>query len=1807
MKDKMYMQDFEVLYSYVDPDTGECEGGSYDCQIIVPAIENWPSVTFSGITPENVFYKEPGLFRVLGSGFDNLDSGSIEQTGDVEIVLQNVKQSENRIQIPSYAINIVSDNLLSFFVPTFTNPNKKLGMDEEYTVSIKTREDSLVGVNTFSAKIMSSNLEKYKNKDYGILCVYRNKEKKVHHLKVFDGERKMDQFFGSDGELQLLIEVRGSIFGNEENGFEIGDESVINGAVKYNAPEGQPDKKMFINKYSADSGHAEPYISLDGEGVLTAQGTNVISDSFSLELEDGKNYTYSFPPPDPWGEGTEWGDQFSGGEPLPIEIQRENPVVEFTRKIGGWLVSIEDIKLRPNGVSLGGKMKFFGAGLGGGVGVEDIRYSSSGYEGIKANAEAGVPSGLIPGIKLGGTGTVKIDTMEDLYGIEVDFQFKILNGKGTMIMKVPVENNTVYTPYPDTIDFEVSGSRGFPVIPGATLFRIVRGGGGIHNISTVVEGEQHGSPSPWVRFTGGIADPTGKLLKGDPVTIYVTKNKARIEGTVSIISLSLADAILSVSDSAENGVRVSGEGGLNILDLLDGRAKVYIGYNESNLSNPFRPLDLGGKGKVSGNLLGFKLAGGMAGISNENVYIRGKVLGKEIGAKYYWQEEKIVLASVGAANLYPERDGEYIYKETKDGKKIVIDNFKVISSSKMDKKFKYLASLDGGVCRLPFLSSASSTRHDIEISEAGDYFIKIPYEGSFPDLTLTKPGGKEFALQEDQNYSLSEENGQKVAFVLLEGPEMGTWQLESSVPVGYELIKIAELPGITGAKVISTSIDLEKDSNAELRITTNKGKDLKVRLYLSKNTEDAGQLAGEYDLTDNECMIDMDIPEEVSAGEYYVRAELMREGSNIDSLYSDNTMLLSGGNTPEAPGSVELANAGGNHLKATWIATDEKADGYYIEILDANGDPLPEAGTAYCERSDSMTQETLIAARWNIEGQEAGLVDGKSYNVAVSAYNTVTGEDAGEEVEVTYTSGQVNSNSVVFREADPPELDFTLENNAGKLNKATYQGQKAYFTSEREISILLKAGENSELEIKYDDSLVADTEGMSLRTSLTLQEGANVLLVTARDGAGDTTKKRILVVADSVPPVLMVESPEQGQVVEGERLNVTGFTESGNRVTINGREIQPRMDGTFAAALSVKGSQSKKVLIEAEDKAGNKSAYETKVMKSSGAQIKSIMVSVAANRIDQGKSVHLHVYGTKDDGSELLVDSSRVNWSLISGDEYAEITENGELTINDVGPVLVMASYPLTGGFALEDIRELSIGEVELEAGTFNVTYRGNGNTGGSVPVDSENYQRGDSVTFLGNTGSLVKTGYTFSGWNTVIDGSGTSYYAGDTFSMGGANVILYAQWVPRDNSGSDHNDGDNQSDTDPGPEVYPMENIVETEEGQVPVVSAELPFTMDTETGVTSVKVGPGVMEDLVEKAKGAEKEGASLVIEMKVDTDPSANAVQVDLAGEAFSKLPEAGGSSLKIDTGMASTIFDGQTLKSIGTVAAGEDINITTAKVDNNTLPAAAREKVGSRPVYDFNVRAGDTAISDFNGGHAEVCIPYVPEPGEKKNSIVVYYIDDRGNLNTVRGRYSEQTGTVDFTTSHFSKFAVGYNEVNFSDVLDSDWYSEPIGFMAAREIVNGVGQNKFAPDDNVTRAEFLVMVMNAYGIERDRIVTDNFSDARKAYYTPYLGTAKRLGLVSGVGNNLYMPDARISRQDMFVILHRILEQLGELPGGDSGRTLGSFNDAGEISGYAVNTLKLFVETGTIEGDGQNLNPKANSTRAEATQVLYNLLSR
>ncbi|MDD4834294.1 MAG: S-layer homology domain-containing protein, partial [Lutispora sp.] len=314
-----------------------------------------------------------------------------------------------------------------------------------------------------------------------------------------------------------------------------------------------------------------------------------------------------------------------------------------------------------------------------------------------------------------------------------------------------------------------------------------------------------------------------------------------------------------------------------------------------------------------------------------------------------------------------------------------------------------------------------------------------------------------------------------------------------------------------------------------------------------------------------------------------------------------------------------------------------------------------------------------------------------------------------------------------------------------------------------------------------------------------------------------------------------------------------------------------------------------------------------------------------------------------------------------------------------------------------------------------------------------------------------------------------------------------------------------------------------------------------------------------------------------------------------------------SVRIPAGMLSTIKE----------AAGKTVGITITAVDKSTLPAEVKAAIGNRPVIQLTLTLNGVETAWSNpAAPVWVSIPYTPTAAELESheSIVIWFIDANGNIITIpNGCYRQSDGTVRFSTTHFSDFAVAYNKVGFKDVPDGIWYERAVSFIAARGITSGTGNGNFSPDSKLTRGQFITMLMRAYGIEPDTSRSDNFSDSGSTWYTGYLAAAKRLGISAGVGNNMFAPDREIIRQEMFTLLYnvlRVIQQFPETKKSDEvspGRTLSEFTDEGQIASWAREAMSLLVETDTISGNAGKLAPQSTATRAEMAQVLYNLMVR
>ena len=388
--------------------------------------------------------------------------------------------------------------------------------------------------------------------------------------------------------------------------------------------------------------------------------------------------------------------------------------------------------------------------------------------------------------------------------------------------------------------------------------------------------------------------------------------------------------------------------------------------------------------------------------------------------------------------------------------------------------------------------------------------------------------------------------------------------------------------------------------------------------------------------------------------------------------------------------------------------------------------------------------------------------------------------------------------------------------------------------------------------------------------------------------------------------------------------------------------------------------------------------------------------------------------------------------------------------------------------------------------------------------------------------------------------------------------------------------------------------------------VEAESDESGKATANVTEEQLSDAINKAVAEAAKTKEEKAA--IVEIEVSDAAGADSIEITIPAASIKEMKDNGINAITLTTPFASITFDDEALAEFLKEAKDNDVKITIDKVDVSELPEEVRKVVGNRPVYSFSVKADNRTISEFGDGKATVVIPYTLKPGEDKNAIVIYYINEEGKVEIVtNGSYDTKSGNISFETDHFSRYAVGYNKVVFNDVAANAWYYDAVSFVAARGITLGTGNNNFSPNDKLTRGQFLVMLMRAYGIKPDENTTDNFSDAGNTYYTGYLAAAKRLGISAGIGNNMFGPEKQITRQEMFTLLYNALKLIDELSANDTGKDLSTFADAGDIASWAKEAMAAFVKAGIITGNNNMLTPAGTANRAEMAQILYKLLSK
>ena len=201
------------------------------------------------------------------------------------------------------------------------------------------------------------------------------------------------------------------------------------------------------------------------------------------------------------------------------------------------------------------------------------------------------------------------------------------------------------------------------------------------------------------------------------------------------------------------------------------------------------------------------------------------------------------------------------------------------------------------------------------------------------------------------------------------------------------------------------------------------------------------------------------------------------------------------------------------------------------------------------------------------------------------------------------------------------------------------------------------------------------------------------------------------------------------------------------------------------------------------------------------------------------------------------------------------------------------------------------------------------------------------------------------------------------------------------------------------------------------------------------------------------------------------------------------------------------------------------------------------------------------------------------------------------------YDSNSKSLIFKTNHFSVYGLGY-ESPATKLTDTsgNWAKDSIDYVVNRGLITGNTETVFSPDQAITRGVLAAALGRLAAIDVNAYKNNSFSDVKADNgYRPYMEWANEKGIIQGKGNNQFAPDQAVTREEAAAILLSYAKATGyELP---VARVPFAFSDGAKIENGYQEAVAAMQKAGVIIGkEGSSFNPKASASRAEISAMLH-----
>ena len=406
-----------------------------------------------------------------------------------------------------------------------------------------------------------------------------------------------------------------------------------------------------------------------------------------------------------------------------------------------------------------------------------------------------------------------------------------------------------------------------------------------------------------------------------------------------------------------------------------------------------------------------------------------------------------------------------------------------------------------------------------------------------------------------------------------------------------------------------------------------------------------------------------------------------------------------------------------------------------------------------------------------------------------------------------------------------------------------------------------------------------------------------------------------------------------------------------------------------------------------------------------------------------------------------------------------------------------------------------------------------------------------------------------------------------------------------------------------------PIDNGYVTANITVPAsVIAKMPLDAEGDSDEVKAEKKAKRTISLIVPNADSTKEGATVSVEVtpeQIAAAKEADAKDLNVTLKSDKKMKELGYSSSSANKTFTVTVTVG------GTQLVQKDKDGKVVPVSGEVKKATSGNAGGIHKGGSTTTTYAVTVVETKNGtatvspekaaSGATVTVKPEPAEGYKVKSVIAVKADGTNvPVDEKAYTFTMPASAVKVTV----EFEEGKNEPSvdptpaegkFVDVADDFWAAKDIYTLKDAGIIGGKSATEFDPEGDVTRAEFAKMVVGLFGYKATSDAV-NFEDCKaEDWFTPYVAAGVEAGVIKGVSDTEFAPNATITREDACTILGRALNKVAQ------SNEL-KFTDADKVAEYAAPYVALLSELGYVNGyeDG-SFAPTNNITRAEAAKII------